>query len=65
MTALDAPERERVYPATRHGNDGRFTMSVVIEVANVLELHGYQSPEGLDYLELQDTLFTFLYGNIR
>lgn len=65
MTALAVREHERAYPATRDGNDGRFTIGLVIDVVSVLQLHGYPPPKGLDYVELQDALFTFLYGDAR
>jgi hypothetical protein len=65
MTAPDTRVHARIYPAARDGNDGRFTLGLVIDVISILELHRLPPPEGRDYVELQDPLFTFLYGDMR
>jgi hypothetical protein len=55
-------ERERVYPTVRRGNDSRFTFGLMFDVVSVLERHGYPRPAGMDYVDLQHDLFSFLYG---
>jgi hypothetical protein len=47
--------------STWQGTD-RFTMGLVIEVAEVLEAHGYGRCDGRQFVELQQHLFHFLHG---
>lgn len=53
----------RLYPITPPPDDDpRFTLGLAIDVAGVLEAHGY--PEitgGGDFVELQQALYRFLY----
>lgn len=49
-------------PSTRQGTD-RFTQGLMIDVARVLEAHGYGPfTGGRLYVELQQRLFHFLHG---
>lgn len=44
--------------------DPRFAFGLVLDVAEVLERHGYPPiVNGLDHLDLQQALFRFLYGD--
>jgi len=44
-------------------NDPRFTIELAIDTAAVLEKHGFPKIEaGGDWLDLQQALFSFLYG---
>ncbi|RKN43109.1 hypothetical protein [Streptomyces hoynatensis] len=54
---------ERAYPIRPvPSDDRRFTFGLAIEVAAVLERHGYPPVKsGEDLLELQQALFRFLY----
>lgn len=53
----------RTYPvAVEPGaTDDRFTMGLALDVAAVLEAHGYPAPAGLDMVDLQSALFRVLY----
>ena len=52
----------RAYPLPAADGDPRFTFGLVIDVAEVLEQHGYPSPQsGRDLVELQQALYRFLY----
>jgi hypothetical protein len=42
-------------------NDPRFTFGLVLDVARVLERHGYPKLNGGRFIELQQALFAFLY----
>lgn len=45
-------------------DDSRFTFGLALDVADVLEGHGYEPlTAGLDYVDLQQALFGFLYGD--
>jgi hypothetical protein len=51
----------------RPESDARFTMGLVIEVAELLERHGYDKLDDLrldrlGYVDLQQALFRFLYS---
>lgn len=48
-------------PTTDH--DPRFTMGLVLDIAEVLEDHGYPKPSGRGYVDLQQHLFQVLYGD--
>lgn len=51
-----------VYPLPQPDDDPRFTLGLIIDVANVLIAHGYPRPvTGSDYVELQQALFRFIY----
>ncbi|WP_069883465.1 hypothetical protein [Streptomyces luteocolor] len=44
-------------------DDARFTFGLTADVAQVLEEHGYPKVEnGLDFVDLQQALYRFLYG---
>jgi len=55
---------ERQYPIRpRPDGDPRFTFGLTVDVAEVLERHGYPKiTAGLDMVDLQQALFGFLYG---
>jgi hypothetical protein len=58
-------ETPRRYPISRpaDGNDSRFTMAVTLNVAKVLEKHGFPTIEnGRDWVNLQQALFDFIYA---
>lgn len=47
-------------------DDPRFTLGLTIDVAAVLERHGFPKVEnGLDFVDLQQSLYRFLYGGAR
>lgn len=53
---------DRAYPLPRPADDARFTMGLLIDVAKVLQEHGYPPVKnGLDLVDLQASLFGFLY----
>jgi hypothetical protein len=53
----------RQYPITPvPAEDPRFTLGLAIDVAAVLEAHGYPKiTAGLDFVDLQQALYRFLY----
>lgn len=54
----------RVYPVLGPGpgqDDKRFTFGLMLDVATVLKQHGYPEINGLDFVDLQQALFRFLY----
>lgn len=55
---------DRDYPIRpRPDDDPRFTIGLGLDVAKVLEEHGYPPvSRGRDFLELRQALFGFLYG---
>jgi hypothetical protein len=54
---------ERNYPIhPRPDNDPRFTLGLVIDVADVLEQRGYPETSPGDLIELQQALYRFIYG---
>ncbi|MEV4423999.1 hypothetical protein AB0K23_01220 [Streptomyces sp. NPDC049602] len=55
---------ERAYPISpRPDDDPRFTFGLTIDVAKVLEDHGYPPVKaGLDIVNLRQALFGFLYA---
>ncbi|MGW4520129.1 hypothetical protein [Amycolatopsis sp. NPDC004378] len=58
---MDRPPR--AYPLPQPENDSRFTIGLVLDVADVLTRHGYPplSGGGDDHVQLQQALFRFLY----
>jgi hypothetical protein len=52
---------ERSYPLARPANDPRFTFGLTMAVADVLIERGYPTLTGSDFVELQESLFKFLY----
>lgn len=57
---------ERVYPLPRPADDPRFNMGLMIDVARVLEEHGYPKiTAGRDIVELQMALFGFIYEEAK
>lgn len=52
----------RTYPLPRPAADPRFAVGLVIDVAAVLQQHGYPPiTDGADLVRLQQALFRFLY----
>ena len=49
------------YPLPKIDDDPRFTVGLTLDVVKVLEEHGYPRPEAVDYVDLQQALFRFLY----
>lgn len=50
------------YPLPQTDDDSRFSFGLVLDVAEVLERHGYPRPAaGADWVELQQALWRFLY----
>lgn len=44
--------------------DPRFTIGLAVDVAEVLTRHGYPPIKGLDFVDMQQALYRFLYvGN--
>lgn len=60
---MTAAAMARQYPITPlPDNDRRFSIGLAVDVAKVLQEHGYpQIVGGRDLLELQQALFRFLY----
>ncbi|MEU0794715.1 hypothetical protein ABZ342_32030 [Amycolatopsis sp. NPDC005961] len=58
---MDRPPR--IYPLPQPEHDPRFTIGLVLDVADVLAAHGYPplSDGGDDHVHLQQALFRFLY----
>jgi hypothetical protein len=55
---------DRAYPIRpQPDDDPRFTFGLTHDVANVLKDHGYPPPTGLDFADLQQAPFKFLYGS--
>lgn len=54
---------ERAYPLPAPDVDPRFNVGLLIDVAKVLEEHGFPPiTAGLDLVDLQQALFKFLYA---
>ena len=54
---------ERAYPLPPAEEDPRFTIGLTLDVAKMLEAHGYPPVRaGLDLVELQQALYGFLYA---
>ena len=49
------------YPLPEPESDPRLPLVLVVEVAEVLERHGYPRLTALDRADLQQALFRFLY----
>lgn len=62
---MSADLPERCYPLPQPAGDPRFTFGLVINVAEVLEEHGFPKLQGLDHVYLQQALFNFLYERTR
>lgn len=58
---------DRQYPIRpAPDDDPRFTLGLVLDVAAVLEQHGYPAVKaGLDLVDLRQALYRFLYGPDR
>lgn len=53
---------EPTYPLPRTEADDRFTFGLMIDLADVLQTHGYPRPTtGPDLIALQQAVFGFLY----
>jgi hypothetical protein len=62
MTEDQPAEAAAVYLLPTVDDDARFTFGLVLDVADVLVAHRYPAPAaGLDWVELQQDLFQFLY----
>lgn len=57
---MTGDERTSVSPAP--DGDGRFTLGLLLDVAEVLEKHGYGALDGRGHVELQMHLFHLLCG---
>lgn len=60
----DGHTQVRRYPVAQNETDPRFTIGLVLEVAEVLQQHGYpriEAANAADFVELQQALFAFLY----
>ncbi|MFI6026377.1 hypothetical protein [Amycolatopsis magusensis] len=54
---------QRLYPLPQTEQDSRFTIGLVLDVADVLTCHGYPAiTSGADFVELRQSLFQFLYS---
>lgn len=54
---------ERAYPMPAPADDARFTRGLALDVAKVLDRHGYPPiTSGADFVALQEALFAFLYA---
>ena len=51
----------RAYPLP-DDDDERFTPGLLLDVAMVLDRHGYPAPTNLDLAALQQALFALLHG---
>lgn len=61
MTDMPDPV-PRQYPIRPASDDPRFTLGLTLDVAAVLERHGYPKvAAGLDVVDLQQALYRFLY----
>lgn len=60
MSATLPPRAYPVVPPDGD-NDKRFTLGLTLDVAAVLVRHGYPPIDGLDFVDLQQALFRFLY----
>lgn len=62
-TADEVRAAGRQYPIVMppDSNDARFTIGLMLEVGAELERRGYPKLTGLDFVELQQSLFRFLY----
>lgn len=63
---MTTPAPDRVYPVppADGDTDHRFSFGLLIDVARVLQNHGYPPiSKGRDLVELQLALFRFLYGS--
>jgi hypothetical protein len=61
---VTAPAPEPVYPVDLEDDESRFTHGLLYDVAKVIESHGYPKlAAGRDLLELQMSLYAFLYKN--
>lgn len=51
----------KVYPIPLPGDDPRFTIGLLVEVARVIEAAGYPKLDPYDYPELSVALYRFIY----
>ena len=49
------------YPLPRPDDDPRFTLGLATDLRDVLTKHGYPDMTGMDLVNLQQALFSFLY----
>ncbi len=66
MVGLQQPPQMYPLGEPEPNTDKRFTFGLVVEVADVLAKHGYPdilaNASGADALNLEQALFTFIYG---
>lgn len=55
------PPRVYPIPPAQASADRRFTLGLTLDVAEVLSKHGYPLLAAMDFVDLQQTLFRFLY----
>lgn len=56
-------EPPRAYPLPPDEGDPRFSIGLLLDVVKVLERHGYPAVRaGLDLVDLQQTLHSFIYS---
>jgi hypothetical protein len=60
-TTVPSPAAAECQPA----GDPRFTVGLLVDVARVLEVHGYERPNGGQMVELQAHLLHLLHGADR
>lgn len=53
----------RAYPLPRPDDDPRFTFGLQLDVAEVLQKHGYPKLSGTDLVDLGQALMRFLYAS--
>lgn len=53
----------RAYPLPQAESDPRFTFGLQLDVADVLEKHGFPRVSGVDLVDLGQALFRFLYAS--
>lgn len=62
VAPIESTVSKRSYPIRpTPEHDSRFTIGLVIDVADVLQRHGFETPHGLDIVDLQQALYRLLY----
>lgn len=62
MTAVDEHTAASIYPLAAANDDPRFSLGLVLDVADVLVAHGYPRPGTEDWVDLQQALYGFLHA---
>jgi hypothetical protein len=52
------------HPTPDQRPESRFTFGLILDVAKVLEAHGYERFDGQQFVELQQHLFVLLHGDV-